>query len=67
MPGVFGIAFNACVVKNSECSRIIGIRTDFQNAGESRNSVVNAMIEMSCGRVVRSVEEVLETLSEVIL
>ncbi len=49
-----------------ERSRIIGIRTDVRNAGESSNSVVNAMIEMSCGRVVRSVEELLETLSAMI-
>ena len=47
-------------------SRIIGIRTDFRNAGESRNSVVNAMIECSCDRIVRSSEELLEVLSELI-
>ncbi len=46
-----------------ERSRLIGIRTDLRNAGDSRSSVINAMIEMSCGRVVRSVEELLETLS----
>ena len=44
-------------------SRIIGIRTDFRKAGETATSVVNAMIEMSCGRIVRSVEELLEALS----
>ena len=44
-------------------SKIIGIRTDFRNAGETRSSVVNAMIEMSCERIVRSVEELLEALS----
>ena len=44
-------------------SRIIGIRTDFRRAGETQNSVVNAMVEMSCGRIVRSVEELMEALS----
>ena len=44
-------------------SKIIGIRTDFRNAGETRNSVVNAMVEMSCHRIVRSVDELLEALS----
>jgi len=44
-------------------SRIIGIRTDFRNAGETETSVVNAMIEMSCNSIVRSVEGLLEVLS----
>ena len=44
-------------------SRIIGIRTDFRNAGETQTSVVNAMIETSCGRIIKSVEELLEALS----
>ena len=43
-------------------AKIIGIRTDFRNAGETRSSVVNAMIEMSCERIVRSVEELLRML-----
>lgn len=47
-------------------ARIIGIRTDFRNAGESRNSVVNAMIECSCSRIVRSTAELLETLSALV-
>ena len=47
----------------SERSKIIGIRTDFRKAGETRNSVVNAMVEMSCHRILRSIEELLEALS----
>ena len=47
-------------------SKIIGIRTDFRNAGETETSMVNAMIEMSCGRIVGSVEELLEALSEIL-
>jgi nucleoside 2-deoxyribosyltransferase len=40
--------------------KIIGIRTDFRRAGESRGAVVNAMIEGSCDRIVRTREELLE-------
>lgn len=45
-------------------SPIVGIRTDFRPSGESNGSVVNAMIECCCDRIVRSSEEMLETLSE---
>ncbi len=37
--------------------RIIGIRTDFRNAGESEGAKVNAMIECTCARIVHSVAE----------
>ena len=43
-------------------SKIIGIRTDFRNAGEAQSSAVNAMIEMLCERIVGSVEELLGVL-----
>ncbi len=36
--------------------KIIGIRTDFRQAGESQGALVNAMIEMSCDLVVKSKE-----------
>jgi len=39
---------------------IIGIRTDFRNAGETENSIVNAMIECSCNRIANSSEELIE-------
>jgi len=45
-------------------ARIIGIRTDFRNAGEGGNSIVNAMIECSCDRIVRSLEELLAVLAD---
>ncbi|SPF43783.1 Nucleoside 2-deoxyribosyltransferase [Syntrophobacter sp. SbD1] len=45
--------------KSSE-QKIIGIRTDFRRVGESEGAVVNAMIECSCDRIVRSREELLE-------
>jgi nucleoside 2-deoxyribosyltransferase len=48
----------------AEGSLIIGIRTDFRNAGESGTSVVNAMIECSCDWIARSTEELLKILSE---
>jgi nucleoside 2-deoxyribosyltransferase len=44
--------------------KIMGIRTDFRQAGESEGAVVNAMIEMACDRVVRSREAVLESWAE---
>ena len=47
-------------------SRIIGMRTDFRRAGETGTSVVNAMIEMSCGRIVGSVEELIEVLGSIL-
>jgi len=43
--------------------RIIGIRTDFRRAGESEGAVLNATIECSCDRIVRSREEVLARIS----
>ena len=47
-------------------SPIIAIRTDFRNAGDTRYSKVNAMIEASCDNVVASSEELLKTLSELL-
>ena len=44
--------------------KIIGIRTDFRRAGESEGGVVNPMIECSCDWVVRTREELLETISD---
>ena len=43
--------------------KIIGIRTDFRRAGESEGAVVNPMIEAACDWVVRSREELMETVS----
>jgi len=48
--------------KSSE-QKIIGIRTDFRRAGKSEGAVVNAMIECSCDWIVKSREELLETIS----
>jgi hypothetical protein len=45
---------------------IIGIRTDFRNAGEGRNSLVNAMVECACDRIARSSEELVEILFKLI-
>ncbi len=42
--------------------KIIGIRTDFRRAGESRGAVVNAMIEGACDWIVRSREELWEAI-----
>ena len=48
--------------KSSE-QKIIGVRTDFRRAGESSGAMVNAMIEGSCDWVVRTREELMETIS----
>ncbi len=45
-------------------SRIIGVRTDFRNAGEAKNSVVNAMVECSCSGIARSAAELLAIITE---
>ena len=52
--------------RKSPYQKIIGIRTDFRRAGESEGAVVNAMIEVSCDWIVKSREELLETVSQFI-
>jgi nucleoside 2-deoxyribosyltransferase len=46
--------------------KIIGIRTDFRRAGESEGAVVNVMIECACDWVVRSREELMEVVCELL-
>jgi len=48
--------------KKSSEQKIIGIRTDFRRAGESEGEAVNPMIECSCDWIVRSLNELLESL-----
>jgi len=48
--------------KHSNQLPIIGIRTDFRNAGETEQSVVNAMVECSCSRITNSSEELIDIL-----
>ncbi|MGA2735236.1 MAG: nucleoside 2-deoxyribosyltransferase [Syntrophobacteraceae bacterium] len=50
--------------KKSPEQKIIGIRTDCRRAGESESAVVNSMIECSCDWVVRTKEELMETISD---
>ena len=47
-------------IKSPE-QKIIGIRTDFRRAGESEGAVVNPMIEGACDWLVRTREELMET------
>jgi hypothetical protein len=47
--------------KKSLEMKIIGVRTDFRRAGESEGAVVNAMIAGACDWIVRSREELMET------
>lgn len=49
-----------------EGAKIIGIRTDFRNAGESSGSVVNAMVECACDRIVRTKEELLGIIAGIV-
>lgn len=49
--------------RKSPGQKIIGIRTDFRQAGESEGAIVNAMIEYSCDRIVRSRKRLLKTIS----
>ncbi|CAK0782076.1 Nucleoside 2-deoxyribosyltransferase [Gammaproteobacteria bacterium] len=46
--------------------KIIGIRTDFRNAGESAGAIVNAMIEISCDKIVHSRAELLAEICELL-
>jgi nucleoside 2-deoxyribosyltransferase len=46
--------------------KIIGIRTDFRQAGESDGAMANAMIECSCDNIVGSVEELCRFLQSAI-
>ena len=52
--------------RRSPEQKIIGIRTDFRRAGECEGASVNAMVECSCDRIVRSREELLETISQLL-
>jgi nucleoside 2-deoxyribosyltransferase len=40
-------------------SKIIGIRTDFRNAGDSKDAIVNAMIEIACDHIVHNRDDLL--------
>ncbi len=51
--------------RKSPEQKIIGIMTDFRRAGESEGAVVNARIECSCDWVVRSREELMETIFQI--
>ena len=52
-----------CFAKKWPEEKIIGVRTDLHRAGESEGAVVNAMIEAACDMVVRSREEVLDSVT----
>lgn len=46
--------------------RVLGIRTDFRNAGESPQSRANAMIEFSCICIVNSPDQLLLNLEKML-
>jgi nucleoside 2-deoxyribosyltransferase len=49
-----------------EVAKIIGVRTDFRNAGESAGALVNAMVECACDRIAKSSEELLGIIFDII-
>jgi nucleoside 2-deoxyribosyltransferase len=49
--------------RKSPEQKMIGIRTDFRRTGECEGAVVNPMLECSCDRIVRSMEELLGAIS----
>ncbi|MBF0549559.1 MAG: nucleoside 2-deoxyribosyltransferase [Deltaproteobacteria bacterium] len=52
--------------RHGDLQLILGLRTDFRRAGESAESIVNAMIECSCDRLFHSADGLLEYLQGVI-
>lgn len=46
--------------RKSAGQTIIGIRTDFRQAGESASAIVNAMIEMACDHIVHDRDDLME-------
>jgi len=61
-----GTAWEIGFARKSSEQKIIGIRSDFRRAGESSGALVNAMIEGACDWVVRSGEELMETVSRLL-
>jgi nucleoside 2-deoxyribosyltransferase len=45
---------------------IIGVRTDFRQAGEAKGSIVNAMVEVACDVIVKSRIELLQAVTDLI-
>jgi len=47
-------------------TKILGVRTDFRKAGETDASRVNAMVEVSCDKIVSSLQELKETVKDIL-
>ena len=52
--------------RRREGSHLIGIRTDFRNAGDTPFSRVNVMIEAACDEIARTSQELYQILSRVL-
>ncbi len=52
--------------RQSSPAHIIGVRTDFRRAGEAEGSVVNAMIECSCSRIVHTRDDLLAAILDAV-
>lgn len=46
--------------------KVLGIRTDFRNAGEAPQSRANAMVEFSCACIVDSIDQLLLKLKDLL-
>jgi nucleoside 2-deoxyribosyltransferase len=46
--------------------KVLGIRTDFRNAGEAPQSRTNAMVEFSCSCIVESIDQLLLKLRDML-
>ncbi len=53
-----GTAFEMGAFHALKLGPILGVRTDFRNAGDTCNSAVNVMLECSCASIHRSIEDV---------
>jgi nucleoside 2-deoxyribosyltransferase len=51
-----GTAFEMGAFHALQRGPILGVRTDFRNAGDTANSCVNVMLECSCTAIYRSLE-----------
>jgi nucleoside 2-deoxyribosyltransferase len=50
----------------SQGKPVLGIRTDFRNAGETSRSKINAMVEQSCLAIASNLEELISEIARLI-
>ncbi len=65
LPPAGTVHLNGLVQKSQSTIAVVGIRTDFRNAGDTDLSQVNAMNEGSCVGIARNFAGVLKLLKEI--